>query len=176
MSVLPELNKISIKSPGIRVRGFFFLLLFILGSAVACGKKPKEVLQHLDDGTITRRHFEVDGLKEGAMTDYYPDGSVKGVRHFHHDIQQGSSVWYYQDGTRKESQQFIDGVQTGPDSMWMANGNLQRVILFEDGLKHGPMRTWDEHGVLILEVIFAHDSLITVNKSLNQPETSPEAE
>lgn len=111
-----------------------------------------------------RRHYEVAGKKEGLMTDYYPDGAVKGERMFVNDQQHGRAVWYYPNGTKQEVQFFEDGVQTGPDTLWMEDGSLQRVIHFENGMKEGPMRTW-QNGEVILEVMFSADTVVQVTKS-----------
>ncbi|HLF62744.1 MAG TPA: toxin-antitoxin system YwqK family antitoxin [Saprospiraceae bacterium] len=161
------------KSPKMSFRGLVFLccLAFLL-SIPSCDPKPKEVLQYFEDGSVSRRHFEVNGKKEGLMVDYHANGKVKGERIFVNDLQEGRTIWFYPDGTKKETQEFFQGIQTGTDSMWLPSGVLQRVIYFENGKKHGPMRSWSEDGTLILEVIYQEDSLMTVIKSLARQDST----
>lgn len=160
------------KSPSSFGWGFFMIGIFFL---YTCNDSPKEVLQTLEDGTVIRRHFEVNGEKEGPMTDYYHDGTLKGERIFVKDVQEGRATWYYPNGVKQEVQMYEGGVLQGPDTLWLDDGSLQRVIHYQDGKKHGPMRTWKD-GEVILEVIFAEDSVVTVTKSLAQDTIPSKAE
>ncbi len=168
-----KLSDIKNKSPKRFPRGFVVLCcIYSTIGLHSCAPKPKEVLQYFDDGSVQRRHFEVNGQKQGLMIDYFGDGTISGERTFVNDLQEGRAVWYFPNGKKKESQEYLNGILSGPDSLWLENGALQRVIYFENGKKHGPMRSWSAAGELILEVIYERDSLISVNMTLAKQDTS----
>ena len=100
--------------------------------------KPVEVLQRFASGEISRRHLEVNGKKEGTMTEYYLNGKMRSERLFKNDTQIGQTVFYYQGGQIKEIQFFDkNGLKQGADSTFYEDGRLQLLLQFEKGKKHG---------------------------------------
>lgn len=64
-------------------------------------------------GEVSRKHTEINGKKEGKMTDYYKDGKVKSERMFENDLQVGKSVYFYPTGEVKENQYYESGKLNG---------------------------------------------------------------
>lgn len=142
----------------------FAILLFLL-HAVACeSSEPQsyERIERLESGAVTRRVQIVNGKKEGKMTDYYPDGKIKGERWFQNDLQTGRTVLYYPGGQIMEAQYFVDGKKQGGDTVWYENGRTQFATWFETGKKNGYLRKWSPEGELIFEARYAMDSLVEV--------------
>lgn len=141
------------------------LAILTLTAFAACKKesKPVEVLGYYGDGkTISRRHTEIDGKKEGKMTDYYMDGSIKMERMFENNIEVGKTVVYYPSGKVKEVQYLEDGKLHGGDTVFFENGAPNFVRTFHKGLKDGYLRKWAEDGSMIYEAKFSMDTLIEV--------------
>ncbi len=116
---------------------------------------------------MSRRYFEINGQKEGLMTDYHPNGSVKSERMFKNNLQTGRTVFYYPDGQIKEVQFFDEnGLKDGGDSTFYENGNLQLLINFKTGKKHGYLQKWSTEGLLTYEARYQMDSLVEVQGEL----------
>lgn len=148
----------------------FLILLTSIGQMPACKQpeaKPVEVIQRFASGEISRRHFEVNGKKEGLMAEYYRDGQVRSERLFKNDKQTGRSVFFYPKGQTKEIQYFDEnGLKQGGDSTFYENGSLQLLMNFENGKKHGYLRKWSPEGNLIYEVRYERDTLVEVKGKL----------
>jgi antitoxin component YwqK of YwqJK toxin-antitoxin module len=125
--------------------------------------KSVEVLQNFASGEISRRHTELNGKKEGMMTEYYLDGKVRSKRFFKNDQQVGRTEFYFPKGQIKEVQFFNEnGVKQGIDSSFYENGKPQMVLGFEEGKKHGYLRKWSPEGQLIYEARYELDTLVEV--------------
>lgn len=156
--------------PNSKLFVFFFIAGAVLSRFVACQLQrndPKEVFQYFASGEISRRHYEINGKKEGLMIDYYPDGKIRSERMFKNDLQTGRTVFYYPAGQIKETQFFDEkGLKQGGDSTFYQNGKLQMVVHFEAGKKHGYLRRWSEEGEMAYEARFENDSLVEVKRGL----------
>ncbi len=130
-------------------------------------KEPVEKFQYLENGEVSRRHFEIEGKIEGIMTDYYPGGKIRGERTFKNGIQSGRSVFYFPEGQIREVQYFTEnGLKIGGDTTFYEGGSPQLVVPYQDGIKHGYLRRWSPEGELAYEARFEMDSLIEVNGKL----------
>ena len=138
--------------------------MFILLIMSGCKSEPDktEVVQNYGTGEISRRYFLVDGKKEGLMTDYYPDGSLKGERWFRNDTQVNKTTLYYPGGEVKEVQYYLDGKIHGGDTVFYEDGSPQFVLNFDRGVKDGYVRKWGRDGSLIYEAKYSHDTLVEV--------------
>lgn len=140
----------------------FFISITLLICCTSDSNKPVEVAQRYGTGEISRRYTEIAGKKEGAMTDYFPDGKIKATRLFQNDKQTGRTVIYYPNGTIQETQYYSDGVKNGGDTLFHENGLPRLAIQFRNGSKNGFVHTWDLEGKLIFEAKYEMDSLIEV--------------
>ncbi len=150
------------------------ILLVCLAAAlpVACknGKKPVEIVGHYEDGSISRKHYLVNGKMDGVMTEYYKNGAPKSEMHFENDVQVGTATFYYSSGKVKERQYFDQGKIHGGDTVFYEDGSPMFVNTFGHGLKHGYLRKWDSTGVMTYEALFSMDTLkevrgVPVNKT-----------
>jgi antitoxin component YwqK of YwqJK toxin-antitoxin module len=125
--------------------------------------KPVEVLQNFASGEVSRRHTEINGKKEGTMTEYYIDGSVRSKRIFKNDLQVGRTEFFYPKGQIKEVQFFSEnGLKHGGDTSFYENGKPQLVMGFKDGKKDGYLRKWSPEGLLVYEARYEMDTLVEV--------------
>lgn len=138
---------------------FFSLFLFLICS---CGPNKTEVIQNYGTGEISRKYHVIDGKKEGLMTDYYPDGSIKMERIFRNDTQVDRTVIYYKSGKIKEVQYYDKGIREGGDSTFYEDGRPEQVVEYNNGIKNGFVRKWSKDGVLVYEAKFERDSLLEV--------------
>ena len=141
---------------------YTFLILIIVASS--CKREPvkEEVVQNYGTGQISRKYTKIDGKKEGLMTDYYPDGSLKGERWFRNDTQVDKTTLYYKGGQIQEVQYYKDGKIHGGDTVFYEDGSPQFLLNFDKGIKNGYVRKWKPDGTLVYEAKYAHDTLIEV--------------
>ncbi len=154
---------------------FFFSLLILLACFVSgCKKENKtiteEIVGNYENGTVSRKHILINGKKEGLMTEYHKDGSLKSEMHFENDIQVGKATFYYPSGKVEEVQYFDQGKIHGGDTVFYENGSPQFLRTFSHGLKDGYLRKWDTAGAIIYEALFSMDTLkevkgVPVNKT-----------
>ena len=107
------------------------------------------------------------------MTEYYPDGKVKGVRQFENDIQVGKTVYYYPSGPVKEVQYYDQGKMNGGDTVFYENGRPKFLRSFDHGKLNGYIRKWAEDGSLIYEARYAQDQLVQVKGQDIDPDSFP---
>ena len=131
---------------------------------IACDKKqePVEKLQNYETGEISRRYYEINGKKEGKMTDYYPDGLLKAERIFKDNKQVGRTVIYFPSGKIKEVQYYEEGLKQGGDTLWYEDGKLQFSLQFNKDKKDGYLRKWAPDGSLTYEAKFENETLVEV--------------
>ena len=143
-------------------RQYIFICTLLLLTVSACGPEKTEVIQNYGTGEVSKRYNVIDGKKQGLMTDYYPDGSVKMERMFRNDTQVDRTVMYYKSGKIEEVQYYKDGLRQGGDSTFYEDGRTAQVIEYDNGIKHGFVRKWSKDGNLVYEARFERDSLIEV--------------
>jgi len=139
-----------------------FASLILLVFACNQAQEPVEKLQNYDTGNISRRHSEINGKKEGKMTEYYPEGPIKTERFFKDGKEEGRTVIYYPDGKIKETQYYADGLKQGGDTIWYEDGQIQFVLEFDKGKKNGYLRKWAPDNSLTFEAKYEMDSLVEV--------------
>jgi antitoxin component YwqK of YwqJK toxin-antitoxin module len=135
---------------------FCFLMLS------GCSSKKEEVITNYPSGELSRRHIEVNGKKEGVMTEYYKDGKIKGERLFKNDIQIGKSTFYYPSGKIKEVQYYDEGKITGGDTLFYETGQPEFLRTYTKGLLDGYLRKWAPDGTIIFEAKYRNDTLVEV--------------
>ena len=147
------------------------LMIAVTVAFISCNRKA-EVVQNYGTGEISRKFITIDGKKEGLMTDYYPDGSLKGERFFENDIQVGKTTIYYQSGKVKEVQYYMDGKIHGGDTIFYENGKPEFVVTFDRGIKNGYLRKWSPEGILTYEARYQNDTLVEVKGEVIKRDTT----
>jgi antitoxin component YwqK of YwqJK toxin-antitoxin module len=138
---------------------------------VSCGPKKVEVIQNYGTGEISRKHYEINGKKEGKMIEYYKDGKIKGEREFKNDIQVNKSVFYYPSGKLQEVQYHDEGKLHGGDTVFYETGQPQFLRNFNHGLLDGYLRKWAPDGTVIFEAKYKNDTLVEVKGESVHPDT-----
>lgn len=135
---------------------------------------PVEKVQNFGSGKVSRRYYELNGKKEGKMTDYYPEGEIKAEKVFKNDKQDGRTVLYYPSGKTKEVQYYEDGLRQGGDTVWYEDGKPEFTVEFNKGKKDGYLRKWLPDGTLTYEAKFDNETLVEVKgKPIHNSETIP---
>lgn len=129
---------------------------------LSCSSNTEEVILTYPTGEISQRHTEVNGKKEGVMTEYYKDGKIKGDRLFKNDIQIGKSTFYYPSGKVKEVQYYEDGKITGGDTLFYETGEPEFLRTYTKGILDGYLRKWAPDGTIIYEAKYSNDTLVEV--------------
>lgn len=132
-----------------------------------------ERIERLENGAIARRVQIVNGKKEGKMTDYYPDGKLRGERLFQNDRQVGRTALYHPDGQLMEVQYYVDGLREGGDTIWYPNGQVQFTSWFKNGKKNGYLRKWSPEGKTIFEALYEMDSVLEIKGERIRPAAPP---
>lgn len=141
---------------------FSFLLLLLTSCGNEQPSQTYERIERLETGAIARRVQIVNGKKEGKMTDYYPDGKLRGERLFQNDRQVGRTVLYHPGGQVQEVQYYMDGLREGGDTIWYENGQAQFTSWFKNGKKNGYLRKWSPEGKVIFEALYEMDSVVEI--------------
>lgn len=152
------------------------LFIIFLNACESSGSQTYERIERFETGSVARRVQIVNGKKEGKMTDYYPDGRLKGERWFEHDRQTGRTVLYHPGGQVMETQYYADGLKQGGDTVWYDNGRPQFITWFEAGKKNGYLHKWSPAGELIFEARYEMDSLVEVKGERIRPAESADGD
>ena len=140
-----------------KARTLGFLLPCILLLA-ACGGNASQ--QQVKDryGRIRAVVDRMDGMKDGAVRFYAPDGRITTTGRYTQDSRDGAWVTTGPAGDTLSIVTFRKGIKQGWQAYWAPGGQLLRVEQFEDGKPHGPLYrffadgsprqvTWYKHGV-----------------------------
>lgn len=148
---------------------FLYVVMFCVACFTSiiiysCKSEPEriEVIQNYGTGEVSRKFITINGKKEGLMTDYYPNGDLKGERWFKNDIQVGKTILYHKNGKIKEVQYFEDGKVHGGDTIFYEDGKPEILVTFNRGIKDGYVRKWSRDGKLIYEARYSNDTLVEV--------------
>jgi len=169
----PQVMKLLFDTPYFIKNGLLLLGVLFLLSCKSENSKPKEIVMNYGTGEISRRYTEINHKKEGLMTDYYPDGKLKGERMFKNDVQVGKTTFYYESGKIKQVQYYVDGKVEGGDTTYYKNGKPQLVINYSNGEKNGYLRKWNENDSLIFEAKYANEKLVEVKGEDINPDSIP---
>ena len=143
-------------------------MLLCLTLLFACGETPevKERFERYENGVVSRHYTSINGLKQGALQDYYPSGKLMAKRQFVDDKETARSLIFYENGALKEVQYYKNGLKNGGDTIWYAHGPVQFTASFIEDKKNGPFQKWAPDGTLLFEAIYQQDSLIRVTKEM----------
>lgn len=111
-----------------------------------------KVSDYLLDGTIrstgTYSAFgekSNDCKKEGVLTQFYPNGNTKSVRHYKNNQRSGEYRKFYEDGKNKFLCSYVNGKREGKLMMYYPDGTVWRNEVYKNGeLQQGYL--YDEQG------------------------------
>ncbi len=175
---------------------------------VQLGKAPREELREVRDPQTNRlrERSQVmlwpDGAEElhGKQELWYPDGSRRSVKRFHHGSEvPGGLSWnpdgsprsasdevagedesielrfHYADGTLHAVGRSHDGQRTGEWSFYHPNGSLEKQGLYERGKRVGTWSVWHASGALASRGRYEEDQRVPPWQHWPDPVPGPEA-
>jgi antitoxin component YwqK of YwqJK toxin-antitoxin module len=110
------------------------------------GKLNGEQVEYYPTGQKRLTASYVDGLPNGRIVRYAPDG--KEVGHF--DIAGGTGTWieWYDDGQKKSETQLTKGIPSGTHVRYHPNGKKAAEGRYQAGKEMGEWRGYSEEGLL----------------------------
>jgi uncharacterized protein len=116
------------------------LSLLVLSSSLlwqACDQGSHPVLVLDQHGRERARIERIDGSKNGSISYFWPNTSVRCTGQYRSDIRIGWWHRYHENGTLASLQHFTNGVKDGNQCYWDANGQLVRSEHFALGVVDG---------------------------------------
>ncbi len=105
---------------------------------VACGGHTEQVRvfdrEHRLSAILQRR----DGIKEGPITLFWPDGTTRAQGQYHEDRRAGWWRGYHADGSHRSLTRYVHGTKDGPRIYWDSLGRPMRAEVFVHGVPNGP--------------------------------------
>lgn len=97
------------------------------------GNKLHGNWNELSFATVIRAAKYNRGLLHGKMYCYYPDGKVQSELNFIDDRKDGTVTSYFEDGTLKYQGSYKAGIQDGVFKRYSSSGELESEVVFENG-------------------------------------------
>jgi antitoxin component YwqK of YwqJK toxin-antitoxin module len=124
-----------------------------------------------DDGSLAEEVPLANGIIDGEVKSYTPEGWLQRVAHFKAGRLHGQTVEFDADGSVVGRFTFADGRLSGPAAVYV-NGRLSQQMNFADGVLAGEMRSYDAAGDLAALSHFARGQLDGEATAL-RPDGSP---
>lgn len=103
---------------------------------------------HFIDGLVEREGNLKNGLFDGELKYYYPNGNLKSVLNFEEGEQNGKQTLYHPNGELKEVFFCKDGYYHGSDVIYYSNGVIQKKGNFFNGEHDGEITNYHPNGNL----------------------------
>ncbi len=100
------------------------------------------------------KHYEInykDGLLEGKVLEFFPDGSKKMEMTYNAGKPVGEELYYFNNETISYRYAYKDGALNGKHTSFYSNGNLQMEGQFTNGFKTGVWKLYYPTGTLSAE-------------------------
>lgn len=123
-------------------------LLFFCMLLCACGEHIEQVriIDHRARlAAVIQRH---DGVKEGLVTFFWPDGATRSRGHYHENRREGWWRGYHNDGSLRSLTHYSHGLKVGPRIYWDSLGRPMRAEVFVLGVPNGPFYRYFPDGRL----------------------------
>ena len=91
--------------------------------------------------------------------EYYSNGEVKFIKHYHNGILQGPAIWFYPTGKVQETSLFSEGKAEGPAYTFYPSGSLQSYRFYEQG-RHSNIGFdyYDNESLIFKNMFYFNDS------------------
>ena len=143
-------------------------IVFVCG-LVAQNITLKEGLYVADDGKLYTGVFTnftanqikdftitiVEGKTKGAVTYYYPSGTISETGEFLDNEKNGEWIRYDEKGNKTASANYLNGKKDGTWLIWDFNGIKRCEMHYALGEKKGKWIMWDETGNLTSEKVYS---------------------
>ncbi len=111
------------------------------------------ILETEEEGGGRIEAVYVDGLLEGEVRTFYPDGTLMILATYFRGRPEGPQKTYAPDGTLLTEGESRDGLQTGPWTWYGEDGSLSSRVEFSFGKKQG-VQSFFEDGILVKEEVY----------------------
>lgn len=99
-------------------------------------------------------HFDDEGVVQGVVTNYYPNGQTESVYHYTDGELDGYYVEYYDHGDISEEGWYVDGREQGFHRTFKYDGSLHSEAFYVNDEINGPKSYYDENGAVYLRKYF----------------------
>lgn len=112
------------------------------------------------DGSVRIREPYSNGLLEGTMQSYYPDGAVSEEVEWKQNKKDGDWKQYYKNGTQRLSGHYENGMLQGAYEVFYSDGTIEIRGNYVDNRSHGTWHFYHESGkeVYSLEYVMGSPS------------------
>jgi antitoxin component YwqK of YwqJK toxin-antitoxin module len=121
-----------------------FILLFLAG----CGKSTREVRILDRHGHASALVSLRDGVKDGPVILYWPNGTVRVEGQYIDDHRSGWWRSYHPGGSSRSLTHYVHGSKDGPRIYWDSLGRPMRAEVFASGVPNGPFYRFFPNGRL----------------------------
>ncbi len=101
-----------------------------------------------DNKKIAIVEYYKNGLLDGTITSYYPDGSTQSTTIATAGKYEGDFRYYYEDGTLKQKGIHRNDKIEGNLTSYYPNGQIKEVVWIRANDENGPFREYNQAGVL----------------------------
>jgi len=112
------------------------------------------------NGKRKQRLTLVEGVPEGAATEWHPNGEVALRVAFRRGKIHGALRRFHMNGSRQEEATFIEGLVDGAQRSWTAAGVLESVRRWKRGKLHGKSVLYARSGVFKTAACFVDDRMV----------------
>ena len=151
-----------------------YLLTFIFGIALSLSSSMGQIVQGDDGlyydendkpytgiykefyegGTVRTEMVLKEGMKDGYIRIYFPDGKLHEIRSYKHNKMDGKWETRNRKGIKTAEAHYLKGFKDGKWLIWDDKGVLRYDMTYRNGKKTGVWKIYDANGKLVSEKNF----------------------
>ncbi len=148
----------------IRILSSFGLILWLV--LAGADVRAAEVEERDESGgLLALRQMDADGRPHGLSREYFPTGTLRAERHYHHGLLHGISRLYYPSGALQTEWRYKEGKREGKGVGYFESGVLKDEGFYQDDRQEGPTRLYSSDGSLKAELNFENGILEGTSKT-----------
>lgn len=114
----------------------------------ACGGRTEQVRVVDHEQRLSAILQRRDGIKDGPVTLYWPDGTMRTQGQYRDDRREGWWRGFHTDGSHRSLTHYSHGSKDGPRIYWDSLGHAMRAEVFAHGVPNGPFYRFYRDGRL----------------------------
>jgi hypothetical protein len=107
------------------------------------------IKQFMSGQTLIKEATFKNGVREGLMKSFYPDGRVRQTFWYENGLREDSAKWYYQEGQIFRSTPYKRDTVDGIQKQYYPNGRLKARIGYKKGLRTPYIEEFTKEGKLV---------------------------
>lgn len=116
------------------------------------------------DGSVRIREPYLDGVLEGVVRSYYPDGKISEEVTWKQNLKEGPWSQYYQNGVRRLSGHYKNGMLNGSYEVYFSNNIIEIRGTYLDDKSHGTWYFYDESGEQLYSLEYLNGTPVDLEK------------